>query len=61
MLEQHTSYLPVERQWVAVTCLYGYGDVVSNTKQFSAKAIKPDRVAGENVEVGTDVAVPIVR
>ena len=35
----HTSYLPVERQWVAVTCLYGYGNVVSNTKQLSAKLI----------------------
>ena len=61
MLEQRTLCLPVERQWVAVTCLYGYGDVVSNTKQFSAKSILPDSVVGENVEIGTDIAVPIVR
>ena len=41
---------------MAVTCLDGYGDVVSNTKQFSAKSILPDRAVEENVEIGTDVA-----
>ena len=57
----HSSYLLVERQWVAVTCLYGYGEDVSNAKQLSCKFIEPDNVLEENVAIGTDVAVPIVR
>ena len=39
-----TSYLLAGRQWVAVTCLYGYGEDVSNAKQFSCKFMEPDNV-----------------